>query len=109
MITKININPYKADKEKRKTFACAYCGDIFKVSMNRDNHEKKNHVDNEGNLLQIVCDICQEILPGSMYFRRHAIDMHKKYNHTLVKKRKYCCDECGKVFNVRIYLIFYAC
>ena len=56
-----------------------------------------------GKLLEITCEKCQEILPSAVHFRRHSIDKHQKYNHTTKNKESFCCDECGKTFNVRIY------
>ena len=52
----------------------------------------------EGNLLEIPCKICQEILPSSVHFRRHCIDKHKKYNYSTENNESYCCEECGKTF-----------
>ena len=55
-----------------------------------------------GKLLEITCEKCQEILPSAVHFRRHSIDKHQKYNHTTKNKESFCCDECGKTFNVSI-------
>ena len=90
--------------DRKKTSVCAYCGDIFAVSTDRANHEKENHVDKDGNLLEITCNLCPEKFPSSIHFRRHSIDIHRKSNNTLVKKTKepFCCDECGKTFKVNI-------
>ena len=60
----------------------------------------------DGNSLEITCDLCQENLPSPTHYRRHNIDKHKKYNHSLMKyKESYCCDECGKTFKVILILI----
>merc|ERR1740129_68030 len=60
---------------------------------------KENHVDKDGNSLEITCDLCQENLPSPTHYRRHNIDKHKKYNMSRMKyKESYCCDECGKTF-----------
>jgi len=68
----------KSSDPDKKKFACAYCGDKFPSKAVRAAHEKFAHVDMEGNLLEIPCKICQEILPSSVHFRRHCIDKHKK-------------------------------
>ena len=86
-----------ADPDKKK-FACAYCGDKFPSKAVRAAHEKFAHVDHEGNLLEIPCKICNEILPSSVHFRRHCIDKHKKYNHSTESQEAHCCEECGKIF-----------
>ena len=91
---------YKTYDPDRKKYACAYCGDKFPNKTVRASHEKATHVDSEGNLLEISCEICQEKLPSSIHFRRHAIDKHQKYNYTTKNKEAFCCDICGKTFNV---------
>ena len=93
---------YKTYDPDRKKYACAYCGDKFPQKLVRAQHEKAEHVDSEGKLLEITCEICKEVLPSGVHFRRHSIDKHQKYNHTTHNKESFCCDECGKTFNVRI-------
>jgi len=88
----------KSSDPDKKKFACAYCGDKFPSKAVRAAHEKFGHVDVEGNLLEIPCKICQEILPSSVHFRRHCIDKHKKYNYSTENNESYCCEECGKTF-----------
>jgi hypothetical protein len=88
-------------KEQTYSFACTYCGDRFNMRADRAVHEKEKHVDNDGNLLELTCDLCQEKLPSPEQFRRHCIDKHKRNNYTLVKLKTFCCDECGKTFKVK--------
>ena len=100
----IKTNPelakYMIDPDK-KSYACTYCGERFQMRTDRAAHEKENHVDKDGNFLEITCDLCQEKLATPDHYRRHCIDKHKKHNRTLVKKEKtFCCDECGKTFKV---------
>lgn len=68
MVPSNQIDPTK------KKFTCAYCGDKFPDKTVRVMHERSNHVDLEGNLLEITCKLCEEVLPSSIHFRRHAID-----------------------------------
>ena len=94
------INYRTIDLDAKK-YACAYCGDRFPIQAYRATHEKENHVDKDGNSLEITCDLCQENLPSPTHYRRHNIDKHKKYNMSRMKyKESYCCDECGKTFKV---------
>ena len=103
----IQTNPelinYRTIDPDAKKYACAYCGSRFPMTSDRSRHEKENHVDKDGNSLEITCDLCQEKLPSPTHYRRHNIDKHKKYNHSLMKWKEpsYCCDECGKTFKVR--------
>ena len=104
-IMNIETNPelasYRTIDPDIKRYACTYCGDRFQMRADRAAHEKENHVDKDGNLLEITCDLCQEKLATSIHYRRHCIDKHKKHNKTLVKKEQtFCCDECGKTFKV---------
>ena len=87
-----------------KRYACTYCGNRFQMRADRAAHEKENHVDKDGNLLEITCDLCQEKVATSVHYRRHCIDKHKKHNKTLVKMEEtFCCDECGKTFKVSLF------
>ena len=96
------------DPDKKK-FTCAYCGDKFPDKVVRTQHEKATHVNANMELLEITCKICQEILPSSIHFRRHAIDKHKKWNwaNGQENKKAYCCEECGKTFKFNKYLLFH--
>ena len=101
----IKTNPelaaYRTIDPDIKRYACTYCGDRFPLRADRAAHEKENHVDKDGNLLEVTCVLCQEKLATSVHYRRHCIDKHKKNNLTLVKKDEiFCCDECGKTFKV---------
>ena len=90
-----------------KRYACTYCGVRFQMRADREAHEKENHVDKDGNLLEITCDLCQEKVASSVHYRRHCIDKHKKHNKTLVKMEEiFCCDECGKTFKVSLLFSF---
>ena len=87
-----------------KRYACTYCGVRFHLRVDREAHEKENHVDKDGNLLEITCDLCQEKVASSIHYRRHCIDKHKKHNKTLVKMDEiFCCDECGKTYKVSVF------
>ena len=105
-IMNIENNPelanYRKDDPDGKRYICAYCGDRFPTTTDRACHEKENHVDKDGNLLELACDLCQEKLPTPEHYRRHCIDKHKKWNHSLVKWKEpsFCCDECGMTFKV---------
>ena len=105
-IMNIENNPelanYRKDDPDGKRYICAYCGDRFPTTTDRACHEKENHVDKDGNSLEIACDLCQEKLPTPEHYRRHCIDKHKKWNHSLVKWKEpsFCCDECGMTFKV---------
>ena len=105
-IMNIENNPelanYRKDDPDGKRYICAYCGDRFPTTTDRACHEKENHVDKDGNSLEIACDLCQEKLLTPEHYRRHCIDKHKKWNHSLVKWKEpsFCCDECGMTFKV---------
>ena len=105
-IMNIENNPelanYRKDDPDGKRYICAYCGDRFPTTADRAGHEKENHVDKDGNSLEIACDLCQKKLPTPEHYRRHCIDKHKKWNHSLVKWKEpsFCCDECGMTFKV---------
>ena len=48
-------------------------------------------------------DLCKEKLPNGIDFRRHAYDVHRKKAYILEKnKESICCDECGKIFKVKL-------
>ena len=68
------IKTQKSVDPEKKKFTCAYCGDKFPDKSTRIMHERATHVNSEMNLMEITCKICQEILPSSVHFRRHAID-----------------------------------
>ena len=68
------IKSQKSVDPEKKKFTCAYCGDKFPDKSTRIMHERATHVNSEMNLMEITCKICQEILPSSVHFRRHAID-----------------------------------
>ena len=87
------INQFISVQHSRKQALIAYCHNIYTV----------------GKLLEITCEKCQEILPSAVHFRRHSIDKHQKYNHTTKNKESFCCDECGKTFNVRISILLRDC
>ena len=108
----IETNPelanYRTIDPDIKRYACTYCGVRFQMRADREAHEKENHVDKDGNLLEITCDLCQEKVASSVHFRRHCIDKHKKHNKTLVKMEEtFCCDECGKTFKVSLLFSIY--
>ena len=76
----------------------------------RSLYEKEIHVDEDGNQLEIACDMCEEKLPTGEDFRRHARVVHRKKVYILQKNRQTVyCDECGKSFKVNIILTFPAC
>ena len=85
------INQLIPVQKSRERTLRAYCHNIYTVSV--------------GKLLEITCQKCQEVLPSAVHFRRHSIDKHQKYNHTTKNKESFCCDECGKTFNVRISIV----
>ena len=96
------INPAMAAARKN-TYKCAYCGDELNSTVERDNHENEIHVDKDGNPLEIACDLCEEKLPNGIDFRRHAYHVHRKKSYILEKnKESICCDECGKIFKVKL-------
>ena len=98
-MTRFTLLHYHPDKKK---YICAYCGDKFPFEI-RAWHEQNVHVDENGIPLEISCDLCPEKLASGDEFRRHAIDVHKKYNYSIQRKATFCCDECGKTFKVRIF------
>ena len=97
---------YRTIDPNIKRYACTYCGVRFQLRVDREAHEKENHVDKDGNLLEITCDLCQEKVASSVHYRRHCIDKHKKHNKTLVKMDEiFCCDECGKTYKVSSFFL----
>ena len=69
----------------------------------RSLYEKEIHVDEDGNQLEIACDMCEEKLPTGEDFRRHARVVHRKKVYILQKNRQTVyCDECGKSFKVNL-------
>ena len=72
--------------------------------------EKEIHVDEDGNPLEIACDMCEEKLPDGADFRNHTRVVHRKKVYILQKLRQTVyCDECGKSFKVNLILPFPAC
>ena len=73
----------------------------------RSLYEKEIHVDEDGNQLEIACDMCEEKLPTGEDFRRHARVVHRKKVYILQKNRQTVyCDECGKSFKVNLIPTF---
>ena len=104
IVTNPELANYRTIDPDKKRYACTYCGDRYHLQNDRNLHEKQNHIDKDGNLLEITCDLCQEKVATSVHYRRHCIDKHKKHNKTLVKKEEtFCCDECGKTFKVSLF------
>ena len=98
------------NSESTKICTCAYCGEEFNQPHLRLAHEKEIHVDEDGNPLEIACDLCEEKLPTGADFRNHARVVHKKKVYILEKNRQAVyCDECGKAFKVNLILNFPAC
>ena len=86
-------------------YPCAYCGQKHDSKTARMYHEKDDHADEDGNALEISCDLCTESLPSADEFRKHVRIVHKKKSYV---KQEFCepaiCDECGKIFKV-LYIL----
>ena len=104
----INTNPELINASinpaiRKNTYSCAYCGYELNSIVERANHENEIHVDKDGNPLEIACDLCKEKLSNGTDFRRHAYHVHRKKSYVLEKnKESICCDECGKIFKVKL-------
>ena len=61
-------------------YTCEYCDEKFPSKASRRSHEKSNHVDEEGQLLQIDCKECEKKLPTSTHLRKHVSDRHGSKN-----------------------------
>ena len=57
-------------------YACDYCEEKFASKALRRSHEKLNHVDSEGQLLEINCKKCEKKLQTSTHLRKHVSDIH---------------------------------
>ena len=71
-------------------YACEYCDSKFSSKASRKSHEKSNHVDGEGHLLQIDCKECEKKLPTSTHLRKHVTNRHGSNVN---------CKDCDKSFN----------
>ena len=58
------------------TFSCDYCQEVFSSKSDRGSHEKTNHVDESGKLLEIDCIICNENFQTSIHLRAHMLEKH---------------------------------
>ena len=93
-------------------YACEYCDSKFSSKASRKSHEKSNHVDGEGHLLQIDCKECEKKLPTPTDLRKHITDRHgskvkccdKSFNRSGYKQHRTVAhvDKKEKVFKVRI-------
>ena len=89
-----------------KNYFCAYCGEKHDTVGARDFHEKENHCDEEGNFLEITCDLCKQTLSTGNDFRKHTKQVHKKKTYVLAKYRDTAhCEECGKIFKIKFKFI----